>query len=115
MVFINRFVVFLRRKSKIKFLIASMTSLTNCEISSNPIQEARSSSPIATCNHKKLFRKSPVILTIVPKAGHECFLEQFTKERERKPEQKFDAAVGTIFRLVSVFKEASRNFIFIIL
>ncbi len=56
------------RTSKIKFLIASMTSLTNGEISSNPIQEARSSSPIATCNHKKLLRKSPVILKIVSKA-----------------------------------------------
>jgi hypothetical protein len=30
-------------------------------------------------------------------------------ESEGKPEHKFDAAIGTIFR-ISVFEEASRNF-----
>jgi hypothetical protein len=34
-----------------------------------------------------------------------------TNESEEKPEQKFDAAYGTIFR-ISIVKEASRNFKF---
>ncbi len=36
-----------------------------------------------------------------------------TNESKGKPEQKFDAAFGTIFRieLVSAFKDASKNFI----
>jgi hypothetical protein len=43
-------VVFLLRKSKMKFLLASMKSLTNCEISSsNPHQRACSGFPIAAC------------------------------------------------------------------
>jgi hypothetical protein len=52
-----------------------------------------------------------VILKIVPKAGYECVQEKSTNESERKPEQKFDAAYGTGLELVSVFKEASKNFI----
>jgi hypothetical protein len=33
----------------------------------------------------------------------------YTNEREGKPEQKFDAPFGTIFRIRNVFKEASSN------
>jgi hypothetical protein len=36
-----------------------------------------------------------------------------TSERRWKPEQKFIAAFGTIFRLRSVFREASGNVVFI--
>jgi hypothetical protein len=32
--------------------------------------------------------------------------------REEKPQQKFDKAFGTILRIISVFKEASRSFIY---
>jgi hypothetical protein len=41
-----------------------------------------------------------VILKIILKAGYET---------KGKPEQKFDAVFGTIFR-ISVFKKASKNF-----
>jgi len=51
-----------------------------------------------------------VILKIVPKAGYKCTLEKFTNESKGKPEQKFDAAFGTILKSVNVFKEASKNF-----
>jgi hypothetical protein len=40
---------------------------------------------------------------------------KLTNEREGKSEQKFYAAFGTIFRLVRISKEASRNFKFIFL
>ncbi len=36
--------------------------------------------------------------------------EKSTNKSKGKPEQKLDAAYGTIFR-ISVFKEASKNFI----
>jgi hypothetical protein len=38
-----------------------------------------------------------------------------TNESKGKPEQKFDATYGTILELVSVFKEASKNFTLIFL
>jgi hypothetical protein len=42
--------------------------------------------------------------------------KKFTSENKGKPEQKYDAAFGTIFsESGSVFKEASKNFIFIFL
>jgi hypothetical protein len=56
-----------------------------------------------------------VVLKIVPKAGYECTLEKTDHESKGKPEQKFEAAFGTLLELVSVFKEASKNFILIFL
>jgi hypothetical protein len=47
-----------------------------------------------------------VILKIVPKAGY--YTGKSTNESKGKPEQKFDAAFGTNFR-ITVFK-ASKNF-----
>jgi hypothetical protein len=41
--------------------------------------------------------------------------KKLANESKGKPEQKFDAAFGTIFRLVNVFKEASKNFVVIFL
>jgi hypothetical protein len=38
-----------------------------------------------------------------------------TNESKEKPEQKSDAAFGTILELVIVFKEASKSFILIFL
>jgi hypothetical protein len=55
-----------------------------------------------------------VILKIVPKAGFECTLEKLTNESKRKPEKKFYVAFGTTFG-ISVFTEASKNFILIFL
>jgi hypothetical protein len=58
--------------------------------------------PKAACDYK-----------ILPKAGHlNVYWRNSTNESEGKPEQIFDAAYGTVFR-ISVFKEASRNFTFI--
>jgi hypothetical protein len=58
----------------------------------------------------KLFRNPPAILKIVPKASYECSLKKLTIESKGKPEQKFDAAFGKLSELVSVFKEAIKNF-----
>jgi hypothetical protein len=55
-----------------------------------------------------------VILKIVPKAGHDVHWRNSTNESEGTPEQKFNAAYGTVFR-ISVSKEARRNFTFIFL
>jgi hypothetical protein len=41
------------------------------------------------------------------------YWRKFTIERQEKLEQKFDTSFGKALELVSVFKEASRNFIFI--
>jgi hypothetical protein len=65
-----------------------MKKLPNCENhSSNPLQ-----------------RKRTVILKSIPKAGHECTLEKSTNESEGKPEHKFDADFGTIFRMRKCFQ-----------
>jgi hypothetical protein len=39
--------------------------------------------------------------------------ENRPNEREGKPEQKLNAAFGTIFRIGSVFKEESGNVVFV--
>ncbi len=59
------------------------------------------SQPPATL--KGVFRKPPVILKIVPKAGHACTYhgtgrKSTMTKSEGKPEQKFKVAFGTIFR-----------------
>jgi hypothetical protein len=64
-----------------------------------------------------LFRNPPVILKTVPKAGYECTLENIDQLEQRKAGTEIYAACGTIFRItvVSVFTEASENFILIFL
>ncbi len=51
----------------------------------------------------KFVRKPPVILKIVLKAGHESWIcigiGERTVERGGKPEQRIDAAFGTILNL----------------
>jgi hypothetical protein len=58
-----------------------------------------------------MFRKLPVILKIVPKAGHECTLEKINHESKGKPEQKFDAGFRNFFRIstVIVFKQTETS------
>jgi hypothetical protein len=46
---------------------------------------------------------------LLPKAGYECALTKWTNESKGKPEQKFDAE--QFLELLSVFKEAIKNFI----
>jgi hypothetical protein len=61
---------------QIKFLPASMKSLTNCTItSSNPLQRASSSFLKAACVSKS---NSVILLKIVTKVGYECHC---TKEK----------------------------------
>jgi hypothetical protein len=89
-----------------KFQLASLKSLTNCENPLiNPHQRACSSFPIAACDSKSCL-KAVCDLRIVSKADHECTLEA-TNESEGKLEQIFDEAFRT-----SVFKEETRNFIY---
>jgi hypothetical protein len=66
--------------SKIKLLLASMKSLTNCEILT-------------------VTRKLSVILKSVSKAGDECTWEKLDQgeQMKAKPEHKFFATSGTIF------------------
>jgi hypothetical protein len=78
-----------------------MKSLTNCEIPfSNPLQRVCSDLLIAACvskscsEPKKLFRE-PAITVHKRKS---------TNENEGKPEQKFDAAFGTNFRINKCFQ-----------
>jgi hypothetical protein len=56
------------RTSEIKFMLAFMKSLTNCEnLFSNPLQVKLVASKVVPKS-----RKPPGILKIVPKAGLEC-------------------------------------------
>jgi hypothetical protein len=50
-----------------------------------------------------------MILKIVPKPGYECTLEKFTNESKGKPEQKFDAAFGTTFRISKCFQRIKQK------
>ncbi len=56
-----------------------------------------------------------MVLKIVTKAGYECTLKKVTNESEGKPKKKCNVAFGKIKKLVSVFKEASKNFVYIFL
>jgi len=53
------------------------------------------------------FRQPPVILKIDPKAGTNEQWRKSTNERQGKPEQKFDVAFGTVFR-ISIFFQRSK-------
>jgi hypothetical protein len=48
-----------------------------------------------------------VILKIVPKAGYHC--KKSTNESKGKPEQKFDSAYGTIFRISKCFQRRNEK------
>jgi hypothetical protein len=50
-----------------------------------------------------------VILKIIPKAGYECSLEKFTNGSKEKPEEKFDAAFGTIFRISKFYQRSKQK------
>jgi hypothetical protein len=41
--------------------------------------------------------------------------KKLTNESKEKPEQKFDAAFGTIFRISKCFQRSNKNFILIFL
>jgi hypothetical protein len=93
-----------------KFLLASTKSLTNCEISScNLLQRACSGFPIAACPLKVVLKPACDSENLFRKPTMNVHLNKSTNEIKGKPEQKFDAAFGTTFK-ISVFKEASKNF-----
>jgi hypothetical protein len=50
-----------------------------------------------------------VILKIVPKAVYKCTLEKLTNESKGKPEQKFDTAFGTTFRISKCFQRSKQK------
>ncbi len=88
--------VFLWGKSKMKFLLASMKSLANCEIPfSIPLKKACSGFLIATCAFKSCCE-----------SRFECTLDQMDQWEQRKPEQKFDVAFRTTFRISKCFQRS---------
>jgi hypothetical protein len=79
-----------------KFLLASMKSLTNCEVlSSNPLQRACSGFLIAACAFKSCSETRLWFLKLVWKPAMNVHQKKVTNENKGKPEQKFDAAFGT--------------------
>jgi hypothetical protein len=62
-----------------------------------------------------LVLKPPLILKIVPKAGHEYMPEKVDYEKEGNPEKNLIRISDHSLELVSAFKEASKNFTFIFL
>jgi hypothetical protein len=81
-----------------KFLLASMKSITNCKIpSSNPLQRVCSGFLIAACVSKSCSKTRLGNLKIVPKAGYECILGKIDKESKGMPKHKFDETFGTNF------------------
>ncbi len=95
-----------------KFLLTSTISLTNCENpSSIPRQGACSGFLIfAYLWLYKFFRKPPVFLKNVPKAGHECILEKMDQWEPRKAGTEIWCGLRNIFRISKCFQR-SRNVI----
>jgi hypothetical protein len=54
----------------------------------------------------KVVKKPACDSEIVPKAGYECAKEKLTNGSQGKPEQKFDAAFGTTFRISKCSKRS---------
>ncbi len=93
--------VVLWRNSKMKFLLTSIKSLTNCEnSSSNPLKRACSGFLMAACDSKSCFVSGlwfwkPVM---------NVHWRKLTNESQGKPEQKYYAASGTIFSICKCFQ-----------
>jgi hypothetical protein len=54
-----------------------------------------------------------LILEIVPEASHDAHWKKSTNDREGKLQKKFDSLSEEFSELLSVYKEASRIFIFV--
>jgi hypothetical protein len=106
---------FLWRKSKVKFLLASMKSLTNCDIpSSNPLQRYCSGFLIAACVPKGCSVNCLWSWKLLRKPAMNVHWKKSTNESKGKPE----ICCGfwnNFLELVSVFKEESKNFLFLFL
>ncbi len=91
--------VFLLRKYLIKFMLASIKSLTNCESpSSNPLQRARSGIPIAACDPENCSESRPGMDTGENRPVRA--IESWNRNWMRHSEQ--------FLELVSVVKESSK-------
>ncbi len=94
--------VFLSRKLKIKFLLASMKLLTDCENpSSNPLRGACSGVPRAAC-YSKSCSEIRLLSWKFRKPAVNVHWRKSINESKGKPEQKFNAASRTIFRTTVV-------------
>jgi hypothetical protein len=103
--FFTIFGFLLWRKLKMKFMLASMKSPTiSNNPSSNPLQKVCSGFQIAACDSKRLFRKPPMILKIVPKAGHHMELEMIDPGQKESRNRNYYAAFGTIFKIGKCFR-----------
>jgi hypothetical protein len=102
-------------KMEIKFLIASMKLPFNSENFSSTILFGKlvpALQLVACYSESWLPKAAPVILRTVPKA--DCTSDKTDQwQKGRSQSGNSDAAFGTIF-IVSVFRKASRSFIFII-
>ncbi len=93
-------------KNKVKFLLASMKSIAHCEHpSSNHLHELL----LVFLRLFKLFRNPPVILNIVPKAGHECILEKINQWERSKAGTKTWCRFGTIVRISKFFQRSKQK------
>ncbi len=98
------------KKSKIKFLYASMKSLTICEKpSSNPFHWACSSFLGATCDSKSCSESRLWFWKLFRKPAINVHWRKSTNESKEKPGQKFNAAYGTIFRISKWFKQQAET------
>ncbi len=77
-----------------------MKSLINCENpSSNPLQGACFGFTEAACDDKNCSESRLWFWKLFQKPAMNLHLRNWTDESEGKPEQKFDAAYGIIFRI----------------
>ncbi len=98
------------KESKIKFLLASMKSLTNCEIpSSNPFSGACFGFLIAACVSKSCSETASDPENCYRKPAMNVHWKKSTNESKGKPEQKFDSPYGTIFIISQCFQRSNKK------
>ncbi len=92
------------KKPKLKFSIASVKSLTNCEsTSSNPLQSACSGFLIAACDSKSCSESRLWLWKLFRKPAMNVHWRKSTNVSEGMPEQNFGATFGTIFSINLIF------------
>ncbi len=85
-----------------KFRLASLKSLTNCEIpSSNPFPGACSGFLISACVSKNCSETRLRPLKIVPKAGFECTLEKNRPMRAKESWNRSLMGLSEFFFFIS--------------
>ncbi len=109
--FLQFLVVLLWRKSKLKFLLASMKSLTNSEIpSSNFLRTSCSGVLIAACVSKSCSETRLWSWKLFRKPAMNEHWKKSTNENKGKPEHKFCAAFGrTLFKISKCFQRSKQK------